>query len=90
MKGVRLPSMRPGAECLQAAKQQKDPKWLIVYGVLVICVVCISLARALAFFEATFRCDQPAKPLLWPLRKSCMGVSGGLHEQRAGLAGAWP
>ena len=35
--------------------QQKEPKWLIVYGILVICVVCISLARALAFFEATFR-----------------------------------
>ena len=35
--------------------QQKEPKWMIVYGILVICVICISLARALAFFEATFR-----------------------------------
>jgi hypothetical protein len=35
--------------------QQREPKWLIVYGILVICVICISLARALAFFEATFR-----------------------------------
>ena len=35
--------------------EQREPKWLIVYGILVVCVVCISLARALAFFEATFR-----------------------------------
>ena len=35
--------------------EQREPKWLIVYGILVICVICISLARALAFFEATFR-----------------------------------
>ena len=55
------------------AEQQKDPKWLIVYGILVICVVCISLARALAFFEATFRCNKLADLVLRHL------YSGALH-----------
>lgn len=37
------------------ASQQGDPKWLYVYAILVASVIAISLARALAFFESTFR-----------------------------------
>lgn len=56
MTDISLPSMRMTLNGCRPAEQQKDPKWLIVYGILVICVVCISLARALTFFESTFRC----------------------------------
>jgi len=37
------------------AADQGDPKWLYVYAILVATVIAISMARALAFFEATFR-----------------------------------
>ena len=35
---------------------QKSAKWLYIYGLMVIAVVIISITRALAFFETTFRC----------------------------------
>ena len=67
VKGVSLPDMRhTHVTACRPAEQQKDPKWLIVYGILVICVVCISLARALAFFESTFRCNFSADPVSSP------------------------
>ncbi len=34
---------------------QNNATWLWVYGLLVVAVVIISITRALAFFECTFR-----------------------------------
>ncbi len=48
--------LRSSLACRPLA-EQREPKWLIVYAVLVISVICISMARALAFFESTFRLE---------------------------------
>lgn len=47
-----------GTWCRPAA-DQADPKWLYVYAILVAAVIVISLTRALAFFESTFRLECP-------------------------------
>ena len=43
---------------------QKSARWLYIYGLMVIAVVIISITRALAFFETTFRCVRHLLPAM--------------------------